>query len=61
MRVTSRGDRYNISVPTKEFTMHIITTTGFTVKFEAAKISNALAFIKYLRAEGIEYTHIFED
>ena len=41
--------------------MHIIKTPAGTVYFQAAKISEALAFIKQLRARNIEYTHIFED
>ncbi len=41
--------------------MHIITTPVGTATFPAAKISEALAFVKHLRTQGIEYTHIFED
>jgi len=41
--------------------MHIIKTSVGTVYFQAAKISEALAFVKHLRTQGIEYTHIFED
>ena len=45
--------------------MHIITifylTHVRTRTYPAAKISEALAFVKHLRTQGIEYTHIFED
>jgi hypothetical protein len=41
--------------------MHIITTPVGIIQFKASKIDAALKYVKYLRANNIEYTHIFED
>ena len=41
--------------------MHIITTTVGTTTFPRDQLAAVFAYVKYLRAEGIEYTHIFED
>ena len=56
-----QGKWYNIDVPTKELLMHIITTPVGDITFPSDQLIAALAFVKYLRSQNIEYTHIFED
>jgi len=41
--------------------MHIIKTEFGTVTFKAARIKEALDFIKVLRKSGEEYTHTYVD
>ena len=41
--------------------MHIITTPVGEITFPADQITAVLAYVKFLRSQNIDYTHIFED
>tara|TARA_Y100001938_G_scaffold146511_2_gene225513 strand:- start:211 stop:336 length:126 start_codon:yes stop_codon:yes gene_type:complete len=41
--------------------MHIITTTVGTITFPADQLAAVFAYVKYLRSQNIDYTHVFED
>lgn len=41
--------------------MHIITTPVGTATFPRDQLAAVFAYVKYLRSQNIEYTHIFED
>lgn len=41
--------------------MHIITTSIGTTTFPREQLTAVFAYIKFLRAQDIEYTHVFED
>ena len=41
--------------------MHIITTPIGTVTFPPDQLVAVFAYIKFLRSQNIEHTHIFED
>jgi len=41
--------------------MHIITTTVGTITFPADQLIAVFAYVKFLRSQSIEHTHIFED
>jgi len=41
--------------------MHIITTIVGEITFPSDQLIAVFAYVKYLRSQNIEYTHIFED
>ena len=41
--------------------MHIITTSIGTTTFPPDQLIAVFAYVKFLRSQNIEHTHIFED